>query len=410
MKQISGGFAVIRDRVKVVSCDNGLKRLVWGCPARLKWNLSIRYKLASRFGLYGSQSRGEGDAPITRLIVPTIETASLINAADALGVSARPLGLQGYGLSVERRDQDSISLREYFQLVRTVMERADDETLGMSQRSLAPGTTDFILDILFQADDLEEAMKKAAQTYNLIHGGYFNVVSHRNGRLVYSINDSDFPFSFKTNDLEIFSFMEGVLIFLHAMLCLVTAQDITPHLKCVRTRRVERRGYDGFLSFWSAPVRCGSNTYTLEYDEAVAHIPIPSSIDPVVKTSAVYDMVSRMIAEREERVAPNDLKQRIVKLLKRGVMDQSTAARELGVSVATLRRRLSQASTSFREIKQATLNEMAKAMLEQGRPVIVVAETLHYVDVRSFSRAFKAWNGFTPKAYLRHLQEQNIQG
>jgi AraC-like DNA-binding protein len=75
----------------------------------------------------------------------------------------------------------------------------------------------------------------------------------------------------------------------------------------------------------------------------------------------------------------------------------------MGLSVATLRRRLSESGTNFRNLRHQTLNKMAQSMLRQGRPIVDVAEALNYVDVRSFSRAFKAWNDLTPVAFVRQL-------
>lgn len=296
-----------------------------------------------------------------------------------------------------------ITLQEHFRLMQDMTESAHDESLGMSQRSLVPGTTDFVIDILFQADDLEDAMKRAARTYNLIHGGYFNEVTRRRGCLVYTIDDRDFPYAFPSDSEAAYSVMEGLLIFLHAMLTLITGTSLSQYVRCVRSRRPERALHDGFLSFWESSVRCDSKSYALEYDLAAASISIRKPRDQLVKASAVYDTVRKMIAAREHRVAKNDLAMRVVGLIHKGIIQQSIVAKELGVSVATLRRRLSEANTSFRDLKNNSLNESAKLMLRQGRPVVTVAESLKYVDVRSFSRAFKSWNGITPAAYIARL-------
>lgn len=304
-------------------------------------------------------------------------------------------------------DRDWISLQDHFRLMQNMTERAHDESLGMSQRSLVPGTTDFVIDILFQADDLEDAMKRAARTYNLIHGGYFNEVTRRRGCLVYSIDDREFPYAFSPDSPSAYSIMEGLLIFLHAMLTLITGANLSPHVRCVRSRRPKRGRHDGFLSFWESPVKCGTKAYALEYDLRAAQASIRAPRDQPVRASAVYETVNQMIADREHRVAKNDLGVRVAKLVNKGVTKQSMVARELGVSVATLRRRLSEANTSFRELRNVALNDSAKSMLRQGRPVVVVAESLKYVDVRSFARAFKMWNGVTPAAYLSSLDEND---
>lgn len=303
--------------------------------------------------------------------------------------------------------KDWISLQDHFRLMQDMTESAHDESLGMSQRALVPGTTDFVIDILFQAEDLEDAMKRAARTYNLIHGGYFNEVTRRRGCLVYTIDDRDFPYAFPPDSPAAYSIMEGLLIFLHAMLTLITGTALSSYVRCVRSRRPERALHDGFLLFWESPIRCGAKSYALEYDLTAASIPIRKPRDQQVKASAVYDTVNKLIAEREHRVAKNDLEMRVVELIHKGITQQAVVAQELGVSVATLRRRLGIANTSFRTLKNKTLNDAAKVMLRQGRPVVTVAESLKYVDVRSFSRAFKSWNKITPAAYVRKMDEND---
>jgi AraC-like DNA-binding protein len=66
---------------------------------------------------------------------------------------------------------------------------------------------------------------------------------------------------------------------------------------------------------------------------------------------------------------------------------------------ATLRRRLESEGASFRDLRRDTLNEAAKRLLRRRSSVAEVAEELGFSDFRSFNRAFKAWNGVTPKAY-----------
>lgn len=117
--------------------------------------------------------------------------------------------------------------------------------------------------------------------------------------------------------------------------------------------------------------------------------------------ASVYDMIDEMIARRDASVPRSDIRARVAEALAGGVADQSDVASRLGVSVATLRRRLAESGATFRDLRGEVLNEAALRMLDQGRPVGDVAEALGFGDMRSFSRAFKAWNGTTPAAYVR---------
>ncbi|HXI85979.1 MAG TPA: helix-turn-helix domain-containing protein, partial [Parvularculaceae bacterium] len=332
-----------------------------------------------------------------RLTVRASETTQLIISAGIAPPGAKLVEAGAGDLSADRHGE--IPLGVHFRLLRSLTESSADETLHLSMRRLAPGTTDFVIDTLANADNLEDVMKRVARGYNLVHGGYYNHVERRRHRLVYTIDDSKFPYAFDAQSNLSFVVMEGVMIFLHAMLCLAADEKLTPYLRCVRTRRPTRAPQDGLLSFWETPVRCGAHAYSLEYDIGAARLPLRSAERIPLKASAVYDMIDTLIADRERTVPRDDLATRVARAMAAGVTDQSDIADHLGVSVATLRRRLADLGLSFRDLRSQALNDKAIVMLRQGFEVGDVADALGFVDARSFSRAFKAWNGMTPTAF-----------
>lgn len=77
-------------------------------------------------------------------------------------------------------------------------------------------------------------------------------------------------------------------------------------------------------------------------------------------------------------------------------------ATSLGVSPATLKRRLKAENTSFRAIKDALLRTIAVEKLGSGdRSVEGLAADLGFADAASFRHAFKRWTGHSPSRYLR---------
>ena len=77
-------------------------------------------------------------------------------------------------------------------------------------------------------------------------------------------------------------------------------------------------------------------------------------------------------------------------------------ARELNMSVRTLRRRLTEAGTSYRALLDEVRRALAQEMLS-GTPLTIddIAIRLGYAEATPFIHAFKRWTGTTPAAYRR---------
>ena len=78
----------------------------------------------------------------------------------------------------------------------------------------------------------------------------------------------------------------------------------------------------------------------------------------------------------------------------------ATAARELGLSERSLRRKLREEGVSYRDLVQSALTASARRLLRDPRFTLQqVADQLGFSDVPAFHRAFKRWTGTTPRAF-----------
>ncbi|MFI5779463.1 AraC family transcriptional regulator [Nocardia sp. NPDC051570] len=84
-----------------------------------------------------------------------------------------------------------------------------------------------------------------------------------------------------------------------------------------------------------------------------------------------------------------------------GLADQSHIASDLDVSVRTLRRRLAQEGTTFRELSTETVGMLAEELLVAGLTVEQVADRLGYSSVSAFASAFRSWKGQSPGQFAR---------
>jgi AraC-like DNA-binding protein len=294
----------------------------------------------------------------------------------------------------------ALNLADYFRILERLAISAHDETWGLSARPLLPGSTGLVLSNLSTCATLLEAMKAVAHAYNLLHGGAYNRVELQDDRLTYIIDDRGFPYAARMDPSQTRFTMVSVLIFLHGLLVLISGDSLHARLRKVHIKGTRLTGIRGYLGFWPAPIRWKSNTYALDYDAEASSIAIARG-GPVPSSQAIYRRIIDLI-ERNSNVGTRhrSVREQVLDAFEDNVFNQMAVARRLGLSVATLRRRLEmEGSDSFRALSESALERAARTLLEQRHHPNDVAEELGFSDLRSFARAFKRWLGITPAAY-----------
>lgn len=339
--------------------------------------------------------------PAAPVLIRASQAAPLLATAAASGVDVAPL-LAALGLAEPLPDDATIPLGDYFRLQADISAALADETMHLSKRQLLPGTTDFVMAQFATVTTLHEAMKVVAQSYNLLHGGEYNAVRRRGDVISFVTDDRRFPFAVEDGSFVQFS-IECVQIWLHSLFATVSRTHASAGLRGVAVRRKERDADALHLDFWRAPVRFGAPVYALDYDYETATARLEPPPPESLSAAAVLAEISAAAASpRSGREAADLVRQ----ALSRGVIDQTRIAAFIGVSAATLRRRLVEEGTSFRELRQEVLNRAAKRLLASGHSVTQVAEELGFSDWRAFSRAFRAWNGAPPRSFVRDFSPE----
>lgn len=295
----------------------------------------------------------------------------------------------------------SISLADYYRIQNRLAILFGDETLHLSSRQLLQGSTDYVLQHVDDAQNLFDAMCIIARSYNLLHGGEYNSVLKRRRSVEYIIDDRAFTYASAVElEYQYFS-IESTLIFLHCMLMIISPAA-EQAIEALQIRRPVPGGDCAHLAYWNAPIKFGAETYKISFDREIAlsKILLPS-IDALT-SNAVYQKIVDVVAGKHARYEEvYSIATRVRDALSRGVVEQGDIAAQMGVSTATLRRRLSQEGASFRDLRREVLNETAKRLLSENQAVTDVSETLGFSEFRAFNRAFKDWNGLTPKAFVR---------
>ncbi len=322
--------------------------------------------------------------------------------AGALGLSLDAL-LTDAGLPPDlfaQADGETVPLGRYFRLLALLSDRAGDEAVAASERALQPGTAQVILAGVGENMSLAHAMGHIANAYNVVHAGDYNRVERRADRTVYAIDDRGFPFAIEAAGHTRHVFMESVMVFLHTILAELSTVPLGDVVIRVDTRRPSQAGGGAFLRPWRAPIRYGARVYAIHYDARVAQIPVRPARETAFAHAPVYQVIADRVGamdDGEPRRGP--FPDQVRALLRRAPRHQNEVSQRLGLSPASLRRRLAEAGTSFRAIKAEIQCEQARHLLRCGHGPADVAERLGFSDVRSFSRAFKAQTGATPAAF-----------
>jgi AraC-like DNA-binding protein len=145
----------------------------------------------------------------------------------------------------------------------------------------------------------------------------------------------------------------------------------------------------------------GSTTTVVAFDTELLDRPLPQA-DPL--TAAQCEVQCRELLERRRSWQRTSGQVRDLLLHEPWRMPpQEEIAAALHMSVRTLRRRLSEEGTGFREVLEQTRAHLAEELLgTAGLSVEQVAQRLGYAEASSFVHAFRRWKGVSPRRWARN--------
>jgi AraC-like DNA-binding protein len=96
----------------------------------------------------------------------------------------------------------------------------------------------------------------------------------------------------------------------------------------------------------------------------------------------------------------------MMKDLEYGPPNAANIARQMGMSLSTLKRRLAEKNLTFRGLRDAVIRELSKrALAETDVNISLVAMQLGYSEVSAFNHAFSRLTGQSPRAYRRQARQ-----
>jgi AraC-like DNA-binding protein len=163
-----------------------------------------------------------------------------------------------------------------------------------------------------------------------------------------------------------------------------------------------------YAQVFGAPVFFSQEFSGLVFDDALLDLPA------IYGDAGVYDAL-HAVAEESLLVLTRHvsyqhrLHEFLVRTGWKTQSDMERAARALGLSVRTLRRRLHAEGTTYAEVLGGALAAVAMGLLrDERRTIQETAYAMGFSDASTFHRAFRRWTGTTPNSY-RKAQSTQIQ-
>ena len=150
-----------------------------------------------------------------------------------------------------------------------------------------------------------------------------------------------------------------------------------------------------YYSFFRCEMQFDSDASVLVIDSAVADHPLPGF------NAQLVNLLEQQIIDYLARLDKQDIvgrtKSVIFEQLPSGHVSVEGVAAELNSSVRTLRRKLRDKGTSFKELLTQTRRELGERYIhDHSLSLTEIAFLLGFSDSSSFSRAYRTWTGQSP--------------
>ena len=177
-----------------------------------------------------------------------------------------------------------------------------------------------------------------------------------------------------------------------------TGHDVAPEEVCFEHAAPEDTAR--YEAMFRCPIRFAQSASSIRFAREVLELPLLHA------QRDLCEFLDASAGDALARLSRGDLADLVYRALSaslaRGDASIETLARELGLGVRTLQRRLREESASYQEVVDTVRHHRAlELLLEPGHPVAWISEHLGFSDPRAFRRAFARWTGVSPDRYRR---------
>ena len=301
--------------------------------------------------------------------------------------------LRESGISPEAlRDPGArVTLRQYATLLRLLIERRDDEGLGLLRRPLKRGSFALQVRAVLGAPTLEAAIRRVAHVFRLLHDD-LALVLVRDGDLA----GVELRFNDEAVAANPYVHEQFLRVYWRVFAWIVGGQLPPARFDFAFPRPDYSEGYG---PIFPAPWRFDAERSAMWF--AAERMRMPVCRDEAALRAFVADGPINVILPRRDLGVGGRVRLHLQRTQPQWP-GLARTARALNMSTSTLQRRLAAEDTSFQALKDQLRREIAIFRLNTSEiaPAKLAGE-LGFADAAAFQRAFKSWTGSPPGAYRR---------
>lgn len=325
--------------------------------------------------------------PMVRVLVDAMEHAGI----------PRHVFLGRAGMANDPRLADSsrrFELTEYERLQRLALELDVEPTLWLRiAEQVTPAAFDVLGHLVTHASTLREALEQCVRFSALMQTELRLSLRERRDTALFRVECTRaFPLLARTSaELGMTGFLKLIRQFVGSQ---ATARAVYFEHAAPEYREEYTRIFSGVERF-------GQRMTAIEFERDWLNV---KQLHQQARLVSVLEAeAERSLSElSHERGFVDELRQYLATFPPARIPDMETAARDLCMSVRSLRRRLSAEGTSYRAVLRATLEEFVERALQNPERLLKeVAIAAGFSDFSAFHRAFKRWTGVSPSEYQR---------
>lgn len=328
---------------------------------------------------------------------------SALQALDAAGRSA-VLAEAGIAPALLAQAGARVPAEAFARLWMAVARALDDEFFGLDARRMKVGTFAMLCHAIAGQPTVGAALRLALRAFGLCFDDVAAQLRVAGGQALLQIDNRIRAGDVSPAAADARRFAdETLLVMLHGLLCWLAARRVP--LARVDWARSEPPHADEYRRMFAPLQRFDQPLTTAAFDARVLAGAV--SVTPASLKAFLRDAPQSVFLKQVVPTGLGDRARRLCRAALDGGLPAPTLAEladALGLSTATLRRRLDAEGAAWGPLKDAVRRDLALQLLAEGSlPVADVATRLGFEDASTFYRAFRKWTGSAPGAWRNRM-------